>query len=250
MTPLHSSPPVLRLLAMALLGLSLSTAALSTRALADEKPGANKALRRAQMEAAKAQQEKAAVEAEKATLASELEKVQNEAKKNEAAQKQARGALASLQKALSDARARADALQAQDEAHLTQSREAQAETVKAANERFERYEADITALRQRVAESDAHGRELERKTQALEEDKSRLTADLGERGESLAACTKKNGELFTLNEDLRKKYQDKGLLSLLKRGEPLTGLSRVQEENALQDAEDKAQDARIVPGSR
>lgn len=222
---------------------------LSLGASADDKPAASKALRRAQMEAAKAQQEKSAVEAEKAELAGQLEKVQADAKKGEAAQKAAHGAAVALQKALAEARAHAEALQAQDDSHVQQAREALAETVKQANERFDHYEADIATLRQHLAEADAHERQRAQQVQALESDKARLSSDLGERGESLASCEQKNGELFQLNAALRKKYQDKGLLSLLRSGEPLTGLARVQEENALQDIEDKAYDARIVPGA-
>jgi len=133
---------------------------------------------------------------------------------------------------------------------VQQARDALADTVKQANERFDHYEADIATLRQRLAESETHGHALEQQVQGLEGDKARLTSDLGERGENLVSCEKKNGELFQLNAELRKKYQDKGLLSLLRSGEPLTGLARVKEQNALQDIEDKAYDARITPLAR
>lgn len=242
--------PDCRPTALAALSALLLALCLSHTAAAEDKPGANKALRRAQMEAAKAQQEKAAVESERNELAGKLEKAEAEARKNDAAQRQARGELLALQKALAAAKARADALQAQDEGHVQQARETLAETVKAANERFDHYETDITALRQRVAEAEAHGRELEHQVQVLSADKSRLTADLGERSDSLGSCEAKNATLFQLNAQLRQQYQDKGLLAVLRGGEPVTGLARVREQNALQDIEDKAYDARVSAANR
>lgn len=220
---------------------------------ADDKPGANKALRRLQMEVARAQQEKAAVESEKAELASKLEKASADVKKGETAQKQAHSLsveVLSLRKAFEDEKARNEALQKQDAAHVDEAKSYLTETVKQANERFGQYETEIAALRKRVAESEAHGRELEHTVQLLESDKSQLGSQLSERGETLAACEKKNGELFALNAELRQRYADKGLFSVLRGAEPLTGLARVKDENALQDIEDKAYDAQVRPSIR
>ncbi|MDE3012155.1 MAG: hypothetical protein KGI67_14825 [Pseudomonadota bacterium] len=233
--------------------LLLITSLAALPAHADDKPGANKALRRLQMEVSKAQQEKAAVEAEKAELASKLEKASADVKKGESAQKQAHSLgveVLSLRKAFEDEKARNEALQKQDAAHLDEAKGYLADTVKQANERFAQYETEIATLRKRVAESEAHGRELEHAVQLLETDKTQLGSQLNERGETLAACEKKNGELFALNADLRKRYADKGLLSVLRGAEPLTGLARVKDENALQDIEDKAYEAQVRPTAR
>jgi len=230
--------------------LALCAGLITLPAHAEDKPGANKALRRLQMELS---QTKAAAEAEKAELSSKLEKAEADAKKGEAVQKQARalgGEVAQLRRALTEEKAHSEALQKQDEAHVQEARAALADTVGQANERFTRYEADITGLRQQLAEAQAKQHQTDAALQKLEAEKQQLASDLGERGESLASCVKKNGELFQLNADLRKRYEDKGLFSILRRGEPLTGLARVQEQNALQDIEDKAYDARIVAGSR
>jgi chromosome segregation ATPase len=237
----------------ALLIVLLSGFALPLPAQADEAGGGNKALRRLQMEVSRVQKEKAAVEAEKGELAGRLEKAEAEVKKAAATEKQARalgGEVAQLRRALADEKAHAEALQRQDETHVEEAKAYLADTVKQANERFDRYEGDITALRTRLADSDAHERQLEARVQGLEADKSQLTSDLAERGESVASCEKKNGELFQLNTELQKRYQDKGFFSLLKGSEPLTGLARVKEQNALQDLADKAYDAQIHPGTR
>lgn len=240
--PAHPKPLLRTLLAAAL-------ACAATAALADDKAAPSKALRRAQMEAARAQQEKAQLETEKDELASQLGKAQATAKKDEAEQKAVRGQLGSLRHALGEARARADALRAQDEARLKQANDAMAETVRQANDRFDHYEAEITTLRQHLADSEARGQKLDQQLRLSEADRIRLTSDLGERSEGLASCAKKNADLFALNAALRKQYQDKGFLSMLKRSEPLTGLGKVQEENAMQDAEDKAYDAKLVPAA-
>ena len=78
----HTRP----LLPFATCGLLLIAGLATLPAHADDKPGANKALRRLQMEVSKAQQQKAAVESEKAELASKLEKASADLKKGETAQ--------------------------------------------------------------------------------------------------------------------------------------------------------------------
>jgi colicin import membrane protein len=230
--------------------LLLALACASGTAFADDKPGASKALRRLQIEAAHAQQEKAAAEAEKADLAVKLDA---ESKKSAATQKQAKvlaNELAAARRAAAEEKAHAEALQAQTDAYVQESKAAFADMVKHANENTSQAEAEIAALRQHLAEAEAHGRSLEQRVQGLEADQTALKDTLGERTETISVCEKKNGELFALNADLRQRYQSKGFLSLLKGSEPLTGLARVKEENALQAIEDQAYDAQIRPGAR
>ena len=242
-TALPARPGLLAPLAMAFV------ACLATvgTAHADDQPGSNKALRRLQIEVARAHQEKAAVEAD---LTAKLE---SETKKGEQAQKQARGLsgeVAGLRRALAQEKAHAEALEKQSEQAQLEAKTAFADMVNQANQRIGEAEAEIAKLRERVAEGDAKNRKLEFTVQGLETDKTSLKTEVAERNDTISAYEKKNGELFGLNADLRKRYQDKGLLSLLKRGEPITGLSRVQEQNDMQAIEDKAYDARIQPGNR
>ena len=73
----------------------------------------------------------------------------------------------------------------------------------------------------------------------LQQLKSDLDASLTRRNQEFAVCSEKNQNLHQLGEELSKKYQDRSCFDYVFKSEPLTQLSRVKDENQLEEYRDK-----------
>lgn len=113
-----------------------------------------------------------------------------------------------------------------------------------------RQEGELERLKAQLAQESARGRELASKLEQTEAQRARLDAAAGICGQDLDLCRKKNGELSALSRELAEKYRDKGLLDVLLKGEPFTGLRQVEVENTVEDALERIEALRAEPGGR
>jgi chromosome segregation ATPase len=77
-------------------------------------------------------------------------------------------------------------------------------------------------------------------------DAKRLEAALTNLREQNRATEAKNAELYRLGQELLKLYDSKDMFDVLRAGEPITGLKRVEYENLMQDYDDKLRANRVV----
>ncbi|HSW12135.1 MAG TPA: hypothetical protein VLI06_04800 [Solimonas sp.] len=75
----------------------------------------------------------------------------------------------------------------------------------------------------------------------------RLQAEHKELGSREQACYESNGKLVSLGEELVSKYRDKSVWQSLLEHEPLTGLARVELEQAAQDFRGRIVEATLPP---
>ena len=67
---------------------------------------------------------------------------------------------------------------------------------------------------------------------------------------AIAACNEANANLHALGLELLDRYDRKGVWSIVKRAEPLTGIANVEVENLLQSYRDKLDASRLAPSRR
>jgi hypothetical protein len=75
----------------------------------------------------------------------------------------------------------------------------------------------------------------------------RLQQSVAEGSEANLVCREKNRELAAVARELLGRYRDVGVLDVLKRREPFTGVRRVQVENLLEDSAGRIEGARLEP---
>ena len=69
---------------------------------------------------------------------------------------------------------------------------------------------------------------------------------IGQREHLVSALEKKNKALFELNQELMRRYRDKGIVDAVAQGEPFSGLKQVQVENLLQEYRFRNEDNRAA----
>jgi predicted RNase H-like nuclease (RuvC/YqgF family) len=89
-------------------------------------------------------------------------------------------------------------------------------------------------------------RETQQELGRYRQDNALLVQAVNERSQWIKACSDKNAQMLGANKELLKKYQDKGLWTVLK-DEPFTGFASVAEENAAQDFRFKLEDLKVTP---
>jgi chromosome segregation ATPase len=206
-------------------------AVATTAALAQDGAAAKQAnrdremLRRVQATQRQAEDARAAAEQEKARVEGLLEEARTRAKAVEAGVVRERRRTVDLQQ-------RVEALE-RDASTLRQERD----TVST------RLESTQAELAKAVAE-------LERRQTAIEtrdREVLRLQQSVAEGSEANLVCREKNRELAAVARELLGRYRDVGVLDVLKRREPFTGVRRVQVENLLEDSAGRIEGARLEP---
>jgi hypothetical protein len=66
-----------------------------------------------------------------------------------------------------------------------------------------------------------------------------------ERDGFIHQCVENNRKLFTINQEILGKYEDKGFWDVFNQQEPFTGLSQVEIENLVQDYQFQNEDAKV-----
>jgi len=85
-----------------------------------------------------------------------------------------------------------------------------------------------------------------REAYIAEKQNSQKTAlKMQERDEFIHQCVENNKKLFTVNQEILGKYEDKGFWDVFNQKEPFTGLSQVDLENLVQEYQFQNEDARI-----
>ena len=190
------------------------------------------ALRRMQQQNARLQQENAALQRDKADLDQKLKAAQDElAKLKGQAGKLTRTskALTAAEKENADLTSRLDGAQAM----LAQT--------------TQKCQADIATLRSGLADTQA---KLQRSEQDSALKVAQLEGALGDQATRAQGCEAKNLELFTVTEDLIRRYKEnRGAWEKFLLSEPFTQLKSVQVESRLEEMRYRAQQAKVAaPG--
>ena len=179
--------------------------------------------------------------------------------------------LQQLQQQMSQAqaeKARADEARASAEKQLAERARAAARATaaeRAAGARLQQLEAEKAQLLQKVAELEQAAQALRAQGEAavaqkdteLQQAAVALRTQAGERdqwqqrfGEQarlVTSCTEKNERLVRLSAELLARWQDKGVMDVLKKREPLLGLGEVEMFKLVQEYRDKTDSERFVP---
>ena len=67
-----------------------------------------------------------------------------------------------------------------------------------------------------------------------------------ERNQWIETCRTNNDELYAVNGELLKRYENRGFFDLLANAEPVTGLARVRTENVVEDYRYKLDDLKVL----
>lgn len=92
----------------------------------------------------------------------------------------------------------------------------------------------LMTLRDKFKEVIAKFRQTIAELHQVEADRNQLKANLQNRTHEVKACIKKNIDLYNTNLDLVSQYEHKGVWAALMQKEPVTGLKKVEVENAVQ----------------
>jgi chromosome segregation ATPase len=85
------------------------------------------------------------------------------------------------------------------------------------------------------------------KANAINADNQLLVQAVKEREQWIAQCTASNTALRNVNQDVLKKYQDKGFFQQLGELDVLTGIGSIESETAVEDYRYKLQQLKITP---
>lgn len=88
-------------------------------------------------------------------------------------------------------------------------------------------------------------REIQENLDKTLAEKQVLETSVAERGRQLEQCTIKNTKLYELNGELLQRYARKGVMDVMAKREPFTGLKKVEMENLLQELQDKNDEQRV-----
>jgi chromosome segregation ATPase len=72
-----------------------------------------------------------------------------------------------------------------------------------------------------------------------------LERAVSERNQWIETCKNSNDDLYSVNSELLKRYEKRGLLDLLAGAEPVTGLARVRTENVVEDYRYRLEDLKM-----
>jgi len=97
----------------------------------------------------------------------------------------------------------------------------------------------------RLAETEAALQKTNAQRQAAEDEGKRLQARLGGEQQQHAACVARNQELHKVGVAVLERYEKKTCLDSTLQREPLTGLKRIDVENAVEDLRDQLDRQRI-----
>lgn len=204
-------------------------AVATTAALAQDGAAAKQAnrdremLRRVQAAQRQAEEARAAAEQEKTRIEGLLEEARTRARAVESGVARERRRAGELQQRAETLERDAIALRQERDALSTRLESSQAELAKA-----------IAELTRRQAAIEARDREV-----------LGLQRSVAEATEANLVCQEKNRELAMVAREVLGKYREVGVLDVLKRREPFTGVRRVQVENLLEDYTGQLEAARI-----
>jgi len=85
------------------------------------------------------------------------------------------------------------------------------------------------------------------KANAIHADNQLLVQAVQEREQWIEQCSSNNKALRAANLEILNKYQDKGLLQQLGELEPITGIGKIETENAVEEYRYKLQQLKITP---
>lgn len=194
------------------------------------------ALNRMRQQVVKAREENAALKREKDELESKLRQLEA----NSASLK------TQLGKARRDAGGAAAA--AKQSAELRARLLANGEKLKQADAGNAQLQAEADTLRTRLDEAEARAARMLAEASATE---NRLDNVVAQQSGRADACEAKNAELYAVTMDLIGKYKEnRGRWEKFLLSEPFTRMKSVEVENLLEDAAERAEDARIAPGSK
>jgi len=125
-----------------------------------------------------------------------------------------------------------------------QQQKAAAEALKNANSGLEGRLGDAAA---KHAQLRGKLKDIVAQAKKIQGDNQLLVEAVKEREQWIARCGQKNANLAEAHGELVRRYEDKGFLEVLRDAEPLTGIGRVQTENAAQDYRFKLQDLQATP---
>lgn len=80
----------------------------------------------------------------------------------------------------------------------------------------------------------------------VEGERNQLKVTLQDRTREAESCIKKNIDLYQTNLDLVNQYKNKGVFDALFQKEPVTGLKKVEIENAVQDYKTRLEKLRVA----
>lgn len=104
----------------------------------------------------------------------------------------------------------------------------------------------LMTLRDKFKEVIARFRKTIGELRQVEADRNRLKATLQNRTHEVKACIKKNIELYQTDLELVSQYRHKGVWAALLQEEPVTGLKKVEVENAVQKYKSRLEKLRVV----
>jgi len=104
----------------------------------------------------------------------------------------------------------------------------------------------LMALRDKFKEVIGKFRQTIAELHQAEADRNRLKATLQNRTHEVKACIKKNIELYQTDVDLVNQYEHKGVWSALLQEEPVTGLKKVEVQNAVQKYKSRLEKLRAM----
>ena len=80
----------------------------------------------------------------------------------------------------------------------------------------------------------------------VEGERNQLKVTLQDRTREVESCIKKNIDMYQTNLDLVKQYRNKGVFDALFQKEPVTGLKKVEIENAVQEYKTRLEQLRVA----
>ena len=114
-------------------------------------------------------------------------------------------------------------------------------------------EANLTAqleiARKQIAELAAKQTEATKMLNERESLLKRVQADLDSSRAAGASCEAKNLKLYEYSQDLAQRYEHKGVWTVMRQKEPITGLGGVGMDNLLQEYREKFASQRVQPAA-
>jgi len=147
---------------------------------------------------------------------------------------------------LEKARKERDSLKEAQDTIMKRGRGAETELAKVVSDRA-RLEGEVAQQKDRVQEVVNRLRETATALREVETEGEAAKRSLSTREQDLKACVDRNQKLYSLNDEVLKRFADQGFWTALSRREPFTQLKRVQLENLADDYKGRATEQQILP---
>ena len=104
----------------------------------------------------------------------------------------------------------------------------------------------IKETRARLKEERKQHNDTKLKLSEMTKEKDRLLGLAAEQTQAIDLCVANNRKLYEVNNELLSQYENKGVWDAFLQGDPLTGLTRVEVENLVDDYQYRLDDLRVV----